>query len=89
MSERFKIILEMCFLTSVPSPKGGPIHHASSDHYYSPPRGPKEDRNWSPHMDGYELMVGGFSAARLIICHLPNKEQDITTLNSLSLDVLI
>lgn len=36
---------------------GGPIHHSSSEHYYSPPHGPKEDRNWSPHMDSYELMV--------------------------------
>lgn len=39
--------------------KGGPIHHLS-DHYYSPTRGPKEDRNWNPHVDGYELMVGVF-----------------------------
>ncbi|XP_070785944.1 thyroid receptor-interacting protein 6 [Enoplosus armatus] len=40
-------------------PTGGPIHHSSSDHYYSPPHGPKEDRNWSPHMDSYELMHRG------------------------------
>lgn len=45
-------------MISVLDPKGGPVHHSSSDHYYSPPRGPKEDRNWSPHMDSYELMVG-------------------------------
>ncbi|XP_059210800.1 thyroid receptor-interacting protein 6 isoform X2 [Centropristis striata] len=40
-------------------PTGGPIHHSSSDHYYNPPHGPKEDRNWSPHMDSYELMHRG------------------------------
>ncbi|XP_034413529.1 thyroid receptor-interacting protein 6 isoform X2 [Cyclopterus lumpus] len=40
-------------------PTGGPIHHSSSDHYYSPPHGPKEDRNWSPHLDSYELMHRG------------------------------
>ncbi|KAM6894738.1 thyroid receptor-interacting protein 6 isoform 1-T1 [Lycodopsis pacificus] len=40
-------------------PTGGPIHHSSSDHYYSPPHGPKEDRTWSPHMDSYELMHRG------------------------------
>ncbi|XP_028992438.1 thyroid receptor-interacting protein 6 isoform X3 [Betta splendens] len=38
---------------------GGPIHHSSSDHYYSPPHGPNEDRTWSPHMDSYELMHRG------------------------------
>ncbi|XP_008281054.1 thyroid receptor-interacting protein 6 isoform X1 [Stegastes partitus] len=38
---------------------GGPIHHSSGDHYYSPPHGPKENRNWSPHMDSYELMHRG------------------------------
>ncbi|XP_023276601.1 thyroid receptor-interacting protein 6-like isoform X3 [Seriola lalandi dorsalis] len=38
---------------------GGPIHHPSSDHYYSPPHGPKEERTWSPHMDSYELMHRG------------------------------
>ena len=43
---------------SVLQSKGGPIHHSSSDHYYSPPHGPKDDRNWSPHIDSYELMVG-------------------------------
>ncbi|KAG7260929.1 hypothetical protein CRUP_027178 [Coryphaenoides rupestris] len=34
---------------------GGSVHHSSSDHYYPPPppHGPKEDRSWSPHMDGY------------------------------------
>lgn len=42
---------------------GGPVHHSSSDHYYTPPPGPKEDRNWSPHMNSYELMVGVVSAA--------------------------
>lgn len=47
-----KKITELCILT----PKGGPVH--LSDHYYSPTRGPKEDRNWSPRVDGYELMVG-------------------------------
>ena len=47
-------VFDICSL----DPKGGPVHHSSSDHYYSPPRGPKEDRNWSPHMDSYELMVG-------------------------------
>lgn len=41
---------------------GGPIHH-SSDHYYSPPHGPKEERTWSPHMESYELMVGVVSLA--------------------------
>ncbi|XP_035524207.1 lipoma-preferred partner homolog [Morone saxatilis] len=40
-------------------PTGGPIHHSSNDHYYPPPHGPKEDRNWSPHMDSYELMHRG------------------------------
>lgn len=45
--------------------KGGPVHHLS-DHYYSPPSGPKEDRNWSPHVDGYELMVGVFSVASTV-----------------------
>lgn len=41
--------------------KGGPVH--LSDHYYSPTCGPKDDRNWSPHVDGYELMVGVYSVA--------------------------
>lgn len=45
------------FVMSVLQTTGGPIHHSSSDHYYSPPHGPKEGRNWSPHMDSYELMV--------------------------------
>ena len=40
--------------------KGGPMQHPSSDHYYPPTHGPKEDRNWSPHMDSYELMVSGY-----------------------------
>eukprot|EP00066_Takifugu_rubripes_P015718 XP_011604984.1 PREDICTED: thyroid receptor-interacting protein 6 isoform X1 [Takifugu rubripes] len=40
------------------APTGGPVHHLS-DHYYSPPCGPKEDRNWSPHVDGYEFMHRG------------------------------
>lgn len=40
-------------------PTGGPMHHSSSDHYYSPPHGPKEDRSWSPHLDSYELMHRG------------------------------
>ncbi|XP_076017281.1 thyroid receptor-interacting protein 6 isoform X2 [Genypterus blacodes] len=40
-------------------PTSGPIHHPSSDHYYSPPHGLKEDRTWSPHMDSYELMHRG------------------------------
>lgn len=57
-----KIVLDFFFI-SVLWPKGGPIHHSSGDHYYSPPHGPKEDRTWSPHMDSYELMVGAFSAA--------------------------
>lgn len=43
-------------------PPGGPIHHSSSDHYYSPPHGPKEDRGWSSHMDSYDKMVGKVSA---------------------------
>ncbi|XP_026208875.1 thyroid receptor-interacting protein 6 isoform X2 [Anabas testudineus] len=38
---------------------GGPIHHSSNDHYYTPPHGSNEDRNWSPHMDSYELMHRG------------------------------
>lgn len=37
-------------------PTGGPIPHPSSDHYYSSSHGPKEDRNWSPHVDTYDLM---------------------------------
>ncbi|XP_072315160.1 thyroid receptor-interacting protein 6 isoform X2 [Eucyclogobius newberryi] len=36
-------------------PTGGPIHHPSSDHY-PPPHGPKDDRNWSHHMDSYDIM---------------------------------
>uniref|UniRef100_A0AAV2KMP9 LIM zinc-binding domain-containing protein n=1 Tax=Knipowitschia caucasica TaxID=637954 RepID=A0AAV2KMP9_KNICA len=36
-------------------PTGGPIHQPSSDHYPSP-HGPKDDRNWSPHMESYEIM---------------------------------
>ncbi|XP_029382720.1 LOW QUALITY PROTEIN: thyroid receptor-interacting protein 6 [Echeneis naucrates] len=40
-------------------PTGGPIHHPSGERYYSPPHGPKEERNWSPHMDSYELMHRG------------------------------
>lgn len=40
-------------------PTGGPIHHSSGEHYYSPPHGPKEERTWSPHMDSYELMHRG------------------------------
>ncbi|XP_033839245.1 thyroid receptor-interacting protein 6 isoform X2 [Periophthalmus magnuspinnatus] len=36
-------------------PAGGPIHHPSSDHY-PPSHGPKDDRNWSPHMDSYDIM---------------------------------
>lgn len=43
---------------------GGPVHH-SSDHYYSPPPGPKDDRGWSSHMDGYDMMVGEVSARQL------------------------
>lgn len=63
-----KIVSGMWFLTSVLIQlKGGPLHHPSSDHYYSPPRGPKEDRNWSPHMDSYELMVGASFVASQII----------------------
>lgn len=56
--------------------KGGPVHHLS-DHYYSPTCGPKEDRNWSPHVDGYELMVGVFSVA-----------STFQKINSFELDVL-
>lgn len=55
---------------SVLQSKGGPIHHSSSDHYYSPPHGPKDDRNWSPHMDSYELMVGAFPVALLRIINI-------------------
>ncbi|XP_037832451.1 thyroid receptor-interacting protein 6 isoform X2 [Kryptolebias marmoratus] len=40
-------------------PTGGPVHHPSGDHYYSPPHGPNEDRSWSPHVDGYELVHRG------------------------------
>ncbi|XP_063756878.1 thyroid receptor-interacting protein 6 isoform X2 [Eleginops maclovinus] len=40
-------------------PTGGPSHHPSGEHYYAPPHGPKEERNWSPHMDSYELMHRG------------------------------
>ncbi|XP_067380389.1 thyroid receptor-interacting protein 6 isoform X2 [Channa argus] len=40
-------------------PTGGPMHHSFSDHYYSPPHGPKEDQNWSPHLDSYDLMHRG------------------------------
>ncbi|XP_014828774.1 PREDICTED: thyroid receptor-interacting protein 6 isoform X2 [Poecilia mexicana] len=39
-------------------PTGGPVHH-STDHYYSPPHGPKDDRGWSAHMDGYDMMHRG------------------------------
>uniref|UniRef100_A0A1A8HA85 Thyroid hormone receptor interactor 6 n=1 Tax=Nothobranchius korthausae TaxID=1143690 RepID=A0A1A8HA85_9TELE len=36
---------------------GGPVHHSPGDHYYPPPpHGPTEDRTWSPHVDGYDLM---------------------------------
>ncbi|XP_026170695.1 thyroid receptor-interacting protein 6 isoform X2 [Mastacembelus armatus] len=40
-------------------PTGGLTHHSSSDQYYSPPHGPKEEHSWSPHMDSYELMHRG------------------------------
>uniref|UniRef100_A0A146VRI3 Thyroid receptor-interacting protein 6 n=1 Tax=Fundulus heteroclitus TaxID=8078 RepID=A0A146VRI3_FUNHE len=40
-------------------PTGGPVHHSSSEHYYSPPRGPTEDRSWSAHMDSYDMMHRG------------------------------
>ncbi|XP_077399672.1 thyroid receptor-interacting protein 6 isoform X2 [Vanacampus margaritifer] len=39
-------------------PTGVPIHHSPGDHYYLPPHGPKDERNWSPHTDGYELIRG-------------------------------
>lgn len=40
-------------------PTVGPVHHPSGDHYYSPSRGPTDDRNWSPHVDSYEPMHRG------------------------------
>ncbi|XP_072232433.1 thyroid receptor-interacting protein 6 isoform X1 [Leuresthes tenuis] len=40
-------------------PTGGPIHHSTSDRYYSPPHGHKEERNWSPQVDSYDLMHRG------------------------------
>lgn len=41
--------------------KAGPVHHLGN-HYYSPTRGPKEDRSWGPHVDGYQLLVRVFQA---------------------------
>ncbi|XP_061524647.1 thyroid receptor-interacting protein 6 isoform X4 [Phycodurus eques] len=40
-------------------PTGGPVHHSPGDHYYAPPHGPKDERNWTPHGDGYELIHRG------------------------------
>ncbi|XP_068164264.1 thyroid receptor-interacting protein 6 isoform X2 [Antennarius striatus] len=38
---------------------GGLVHHPSGDHYYSPPRGPTNERGWGPPGDGYELLRRG------------------------------
>ncbi|XP_061664731.1 thyroid receptor-interacting protein 6 isoform X2 [Syngnathoides biaculeatus] len=40
-------------------PSGGPVHRSTGDHYYAPPHGPKEERNRTPHGDGYELIHRG------------------------------
>ncbi|XP_053715345.1 thyroid receptor-interacting protein 6 [Synchiropus splendidus] len=63
---------------------GGSVHHPSSDHYYSPPHGPKEDRNWSPHMDSYELMHRGPGKA---VGHPSKIDADIDSLTSMLADL--
>lgn len=65
-------------------PTGGPIHHSSSDHYYSPRHGPKEDRNWSPHMDSYELMHRGPEKS---VGHHSKIDADIDSLTSMLADL--
>lgn len=65
-------------------PTGGPIHHSSSDHYYSPPHGPKDDRNWSPHIDSYELMHRGPEKP---VSHHSKIDADIDSLTSMLADL--
>ena len=36
--------------------------HPSNERYYHPGPAPNDERSWGPHMDSYELMVGGTSA---------------------------
>ncbi|XP_056299445.1 thyroid receptor-interacting protein 6 [Pseudoliparis swirei] len=66
-------------------PTGGPIHQPSSDHYYSPPHGPKEGRNWSPHMDSYELMHRG--PEKQAGYHSTKIDADIDSLTSMLADL--
>ncbi|XP_056156317.1 thyroid receptor-interacting protein 6 isoform X1 [Lampris incognitus] len=65
-------------------PPGSPMHHPPSDHYYPPPHGPKEDRNWSPHMDSYERMHRGPEKS---IGHHSNIDDDIDSLTCMLADL--
>ncbi|CAL8377892.1 unnamed protein product [Gadus morhua 'NCC'] len=66
-------------------PTGGAAHHSSSDHYYPPPppHGPKEDRSWSPHMDGYGPRRSHDNA----MGHRSNIDADIDSLTSMLADL--
>lgn len=63
-------------------PTGGPIHHSSNDHYYSPPNGPKEDRSWNPHT--YDLM---HRSPEKTLYHHSNIDADIDSLTNMLADL--
>ncbi|XP_061815289.1 thyroid receptor-interacting protein 6 isoform X2 [Nerophis lumbriciformis] len=64
--------------------KGGPGHHSPGDLYYSPPHGPKEERNWTPHVDGYELPHRG---PKKPVSHHSKIDADIDSLTSMLADL--
>ncbi|XP_054656108.1 thyroid receptor-interacting protein 6 isoform X2 [Dunckerocampus dactyliophorus] len=65
-------------------PTGGPGHHLPGDLYYSHPHGPKEERNWSPHVDGYELPHRGPDKP---VSHHSKIDADIDSLTSMLADL--